>query len=560
MRRRVWLGCAAVAVLCCGIGLLGAASAAPARDTLIIGASVEPSTLSPLFGNETIGDIVNGALFAGVIELDKNWHARPVLVETLPTVENGLWKIAPGGSMQVTWKLRKGLRWQDGQPITAEDAIFTHHLVMDDKLPIRTRDLDRRIENMYAPDPYTIVSTFKEPYAQANRTITEIGVLPRHILEPLRRKGPEAMQQYGIDPAVTVGSGAFRLREWRHGTEIVLEANPGYFRGRPKLARVVIRFITDTNTLFANLIAGQVDATPAFGITFDQGLELQDMQKQGRAPGLHVYMTPGDGFEQITINMDNPILRDKRVRQALLYGMNRDEMSRVLFRGQQAVAHSFLPLKHYGFLKDIRRYDYSPDKARALLGEAGWRPGPDGILRNDRGDRFSIQIETTAGRKVREQVEQILQAEWRQLGVDLQVHNEPGRVMYGDTIPKRKWPGLIMFFLRIDPFYIPEPLFASYNIPSAANNFGGQNIGGWKSQDADRLVQAMAGSLNVKEQTKLFYDFQRLWADELPQYGLFNLVDVSVVRDGVRNWNPIGEETISPITRNAYEWEWAPGK
>lgn len=380
-----------------GGGAPGPLAAAPPKDEIVIGISQEPDILFPgLGGSLAVSTEVQQALFMSGVRWSDEWKLTPMQAREVPTLQNGLWKLLPSGRMQLTWHLRP-LLWHDGVPVTAEDFVFTHRAIMNDKVPVISRDFEKRVENVYAPSSDTLVVTFKEPYAYANTGIIQYGPWPRHLLERVYRQNPSALDKlpYGNDPASTISDGPYQLVSWQKGSSIVAEAYPRYTLDRPRIRRIVWRVIPDTNTLVANMLSGAIDAISPIGITFDQAVQLEQQIAQRRLPE-QVLFTPGLIWEHIDLNLSNPKLRDKRVRQALLYALDRRALVTSLFQGKQPVADSYLPPKHYGFDPTLPTYAYDPERARRLFAEAGWTPGPDGILRSKEGERFTVTIMTTA--------------------------------------------------------------------------------------------------------------------------------------------------------------------
>src|SRR6185437_3964075 len=169
---------------------------------------------------------------------------------------------------------------------------------------------------------------------------------------------------------------------------------------------------------------------------------------------------------------------DRRVREALILGLDREAISRQLFDGRQPVAASFMNPLDLGYTEDVPRYRFEPIRAEALLEAAGWRKGGDGIRRNAEGQRLSFELMTTAGNRSRELVEQVLQSQWRKIGVEIRIRNEPARVLFGETLRNRKFD-LAMYAWISAPENVPRSSLHSSEIPNAANAFAGQNVAGY---------------------------------------------------------------------------------
>ena len=546
---------ALVPMFVAGWGSQVPAQAAIPKEEVVIGISQEPDILVPgLGGSLAVSREVWNTLFAEGVRYDETWKLVPMQAREVPTMENGLWKVLPGGKMQLTWHLRP-LTWHDGVPVTAEDFVFTHRAVMNEKVPVISRDFEKHVENVYAPSSDTLVVTFKDHYAYANTSIIQTGPWPRHVLEQAYRENPSGLDKlpWGNDPRATIGDGPYRVVSWQKGSSIVVEAYPGYTLGTPRVKRIVWRVITDTNTLVANMLSGTTDALSPTGILLPQGVQLEEQIAQRHLAAKVVYTT-GLVWEHIDLNLSNPRFKDRRVRQALLYALDRQAIVDALFQGKQQVADSYLPPRHYGFDAAAPTYAYNPDRARQLFTEAGWTPGPDGVLRNPQGERFTVTIATTAGNRVREDVEQILQNQWKKVGVELKVNNQPARVFFGGTTRHREFE-MAMYAWVQPPIADCETLYTTDNIPSAQNAYNGQNNPGFSNPEMDRLCHAIPTELDQAKRVAMLKRTQAILAEELPVLPLYFRVDVTAVKTDLENWRPTGINT-SPVTWNAAQWTW----
>jgi len=552
-----WLMLLLVAVMALTIVPLAGAQA-PKTD-VIITTQQEPARLDPLSnaGNMFVASMVRFTIFVGDVYFDNKWKVHPWGVEKLPSLKDGDWKIRPDGKMEVRWRLKKGLLWHDGKPVTAYDWIFAYRVNIHPEFPATTREIAERIENVSAPDPYTVVTVWKKKDFRGNLFLSNDGgfPLPMHVLDRDFRRNPSKFDQIPWSNAVpTIGNGPYVLKEWRKGSHIVVEAFDKWPFEKPTIKRITFRFISDTNTIIANVLAGATDATDETAIPFAQGLELEKRLKAEGRKDIIAEATPGLIWEHIDLNLDNPHLKDKRVRQALLYAANREAIVQSLFEGKQPVSHSFLPEKHWGYNPRVKKYNYDPERAKRLLAEAGYRPGPDGILVKDGVGRLSLTITTTAGNRVREAVEQILQQQWRQVGIELKISNQPARVYFGDTLPQRKYD-LGMFAWVLSPISILVDIYQSKEIPSPANNFAGANFPGYRNEELDRIVPTIGEELDERKRTQLLQKVQEILVEDLPALPLYVRSDYTTHKAALGPWLPTGITT--PVTWNAVQWKWS---
>lgn len=555
-----WITLLFAALMMVGIvPLAGAAPGGPAAgpDTVVIYTQQEPSCFQPLADscNMFVGTEVRTAFLRSGVLYDQNWNFFPDIMEKLPSLKDGDWQILPGDKMKVTWHIKKGYTWHDGKPVTAEDWIWAWRVNMHPDYPSLDRDTSKRVDNIFAPDPYTIVVQWKEKYAFANHTVAGANILPKHATEKDFRANPAKFDKSAWGNGVpTVGNGPYVLKEWQKGSSITLEAYDGWMGEKPTVKRIVFRFISDTNTIIANVLSGASDATDETAIPFANGLELEKrITKEGRKDIL-LEAKPGLIWEHIDLNLDNEHLKDKRVRQALLYAMNREELTQTLFEGKQPVSHSWLPEKHYGYNKNVQKYPFDPAKAKALLAEAGYTPGSDGILQKG-GKRLSFTFMTTSGNRVRESVQQVLQTMWKAVGIEVQLTTQPARVYFGDTLPSRKFE-LAMYAWVFGPESDCEGLYTGDTIPGPGGTGSGQNFPGYKNDEVTRICHAVPSELDEVKRASMLRRMQELFTDDVPVIPLYLRADFVSHKPGLTPFLPTGAGM--PITWNAQQWRWVP--
>ena len=532
-----------------------AASPAAGRDHVVVGMAQEPSTVNPLFAEMAASLSIIATLFTSDVQRDNTWRLFPQGVRALPTLQDGTWALR-GTGMVLTWKV-KPRAWHDGRRVSCDDYLFTHTLAKDDQVPVVVRDLTRRIADVRCtdrPDGLDIVVEWGERYAYANQTITEHGALPRHLLEPLYRQNPGRMNEagFGNDPKVTVGDGRYRLVEWRKGSSLTVEAIPNHpIFGTPPIKSVTWRFIPDTNALMANMLAGSIDAISTIGISFDQAVQLERLG----AGRFKVFFEPGLVWEHIDFNLSNPLLQDVRVRRAIAHAVNREAIVQQLFQGRQPVSHTYLPTRHPGYTDRVDRYPYDPGQARQFLKEAGYFPDLDGTLRNAAGNRLVLELNTTAGNRLREQVAQIIQADLRRVGIGLTIKNYPARVLLGDITNKRSFPGLVMYAWILSPTSDCDSLYTSDGIPRARNGWSGQNYPGYVNATMDARCKAASREIDEGKRNLLLNETAVIFSRDLPALPLYVRAQVAAAKAGLQNFVAV-QLSGTYETWNVHRWVW----
>jgi peptide/nickel transport system substrate-binding protein len=517
-----------------------------------IGMAQEPDIIGP-FSTMAAAGVIHNSLFTFFAPFNEKWVRVPGLVEEIPTIANGLWKVLPNNKMQVTWRIRRGYTWHDGQPVTALDVRFTYGMLRNPLTPTLTRNVLRKIDNIRVPDPsdpYTLVVQWNERYPFANAVPADLNyVLPRHILEPAYLKDPSKLKSHPYFRA-PVGNGPFQFVEWVPGSHITLRAYEKH-PSAPKIKTLTFRFILDTVVLTANQIAGELDATDINNFGIDQMVQIERQN-----PQVATHYTEALTWERIEFNLENEWLKDKRVRQAVAHAIDREAIVRALFQGKQPVAHTWLPPRHPGANPSVKTYPYDPARAKALLAEAGFTPEPDGVLRDRAGKRFEMTFMTTAGNAPREQTQQIIKELLKAVGIEITIDNRPASVFFGSIVTRRQWPQLAEWATLFTPETLPYPNFHSSQIPSAANNWEGSNRGGWRNAENDRLSELANVELDPDKRAALIRKQQEIYAAELPSLSMYFRLNLTTAKKTLKNVRPVGLGGFY-INWNAQEWGWS---
>lgn len=521
------------------------------KNRLVVGITQEPDTLWMPMKQMNVSEHIGRPGALSLTVFDEHWRLIAQSAEVIPTVDNGGVQLFDDGGkrrMRVTWRLKDGLFWADGRPVTADDFVFTWRLYQDPGIEIVDRTIAERVLDMAAPDARTLVVTWHEPYAYY-AVFRNHEVLPRHLVEPeLARLGAKLKEsRYGAAP--TLG-GAFTIKEWVPGSHVVAVKNP-HARPPPLLDEIVWRIIPETTTLEANLLAGSIDAISVVGLTFDQALAFAARND----PRFEVVFTRALHWEHLDVNLDNPLLADRRIREALLLALDRQGLVAAVFGGKLEVAHGTRPAgtAYHNPALPARAQDAA--RAAALLDEAGFTMGADGV-RAKGGQALRFTLATTAGDKLREQVAQVLVAQWRAVGVDVAVDLQPAKILFGDTMRHRKFTGLAMFTWSLDPIQVNEAFWRCDQIPREDNGWRGQNFPGFCDARADDLLARIATELDDDKRAALARELELVLATELPQLPLYFRTEVSVIPKGFRGWRPVG--LLQSQAWNAAEWAWPP--
>ncbi len=530
--------------------LLPATTRAAERvDELSIGISQFPATLNPLIDPMVAKAYVLGMVRRPLTTYDASWKLVCMLCEAVPSFANGLAQkvVLPGGKtgVRLTYTIRPDAFWDDGTPVTTADVVFSWHVGRDPQTGVAEAELYRRMVDVRAVDTHTFVVTLDRltfDYAALN----DFEILPARLERAAFADPAEyrIRSLYDADPtAHGLYDGPYRITAVSPGSHIVLERNPAWAGSRPYFRRIVIWAVENTASLEANLLAGGIDMVPGeLGLPLDEALAFA--QRHGHE--FNIIYKPGLEYEHIDLNLDDPILADVRVRRALLYAIDRTAISQALFAGRNPVANSFVSPLDWVYTTNVPRYPYTPSKARALLDAAGWHVIGDGVRRNAAGQRLVLTLATTSGNRTRELVEEVLQSQWRDVGIDVRLKNQPARVLFGDTMTKRKYQ-MAMFAWFAAPEDVPRSELSSDEIPSAINGWSGENYLGWRDSKADRLMGAIETELDRPTRAALWHRFEALYAEQLPALPLYFRADPFILPKWLAGVTPTGNEYPSTL-------------
>jgi len=520
-----------------------AAAAMPAlageHPSLTIGVTQYPGTLNPNIDPLAAKFYALGFTTRPFTVYDGDFKLQCLLCTELPSFDNGraVPVDLPDGKrgVDLTYTIRPEAMWADGVPVTTADVQFTWEVGRDAKSPVSNAEMYRHMTGITLKDDKTFtIHDDKLDFTYA--AINDFELLPAHLEREAFADPTQYRQRthYVTDPTNPgLYDGPYRVSETSPGSYLVLERNP-HWAGKPgPFDRITLKAIENTAALEANLLSGTIDMVAGeVGPPLDEALAFD----KRHGADYQVIYKPGLGFEHVDVNLDVPALQDRRVREAMLRALDREGLSKSLFAGRQAVANTFLTPLDVGYTDDVPHYPYDPARAAALLDEAGWHKGPDGVRRNDAGDKLSFTLMTTAGNHSRELVEQVLQSEWKKIGVDIKLKNEPARVLFGETLLHRQFQ-LAMYAWISSPENVPRSIFDSTEIPSATNGYSGENLPGYNNPKMNELLKALEIELDPEKRKAMWAEAQRIYATDLPFLPLFFRADAFILPkwlDGVR--------------------------
>ncbi len=317
---------------------------------------------------------------------------------------------------RIVFHLREGVRWHDGEPLTSADAAFTYRMIMDESVASPRRPDFELISRVETPDPLTFVVTYRKPYSSALMS-WGMGILPRHILEG--KSTAWWAQNFNRCP---VGTGPFQFAEWRSNEYIRLKRFDGYFEGRPHLEGIAIRTIPDQVAIRLAFLTRQIDLW---------SVDSHAVSKFRDDPRFDLFASSSPAYEFIGWNLRRPLFQDVRVRTAMAHAVDIEAIIKFIVYGYGIKSTGPFVPQSWFFSDAVQPLPYDPDKAKALLADAGWQPGPDGILVKD-GQRFAFTLVCTQANETRKDIATLIQNDLRRIGIAVDIE------MYEWTVFIRK--------------------------------------------------------------------------------------------------------------------------
>jgi peptide/nickel transport system substrate-binding protein len=423
-RRTLVAGCALATAIVAGVlGGTTAASTGAAGGTVVFGAEQEPPCLNGVLAgcNNTWTSWTVGISFPGLYEIMPNGDLKPDMAD-------GEAKFTKS-PFTVTYKIKQNANWSDGKPVTAQDVIFTLTTIMNPKNDVAGRAGYEDISRAKAINSKTVKLTFRKPYAAWKLLFAgQFGVLPKHALQG---KDFNEIWNTNVNSQTTgkpIGSGPFVLESYTKGQSMTMVRNPKFYGPRPKIDKIVFRFITNTDSEIQAIKGGEVDA-----IYPQPQLQLGDLR---RTSGLKVLSSAGATYEHIDINAGKkgfPLARAPWFRQAFAYSIDRTALTKQLFGTLKPDLQPLQSLTYQNTQKQYQphfaQYTYNPTKAGQIMAKHGCTKGGDGIFVCN-GIRASVKYGTTAGNRLRELSQEIVQAQAKKSGIEVVIANSPSRIFF----------------------------------------------------------------------------------------------------------------------------------
>lgn len=471
------------------------------------------------------------------------------LAQEVISVEKGTWRVNTDGTMDTIWKIRPNIKWHDGTPFTVDDLMFTYTAFKDPELPSRYGEALKLMTFAEIVDPVTFVVHWSQPYATANQA-PALNPMPKHLLEDLYKNDKE---NFGESPRFhreIIGTGAYKIVRWESGSHIEFARFDDYYVGRPPLDTVILKFMSDPNAILANALAGTVDMVfDKNALDVEQGLEVE---RRWQGTGNQVRYVASPRVISVEIQYRKEFARpqngltERDVRYALMHGIDRAELIEAVTYGKAPLANSWVvPTADFFSLTEavVPKYPYDVSRAQRLLAQAGWAPGPDGILiHSATGERFEFDL---WNRFPVHRDQAILADSWKALGVQANARQLP---LPRDREFEARINGGQMMDQTINDYTLGR--LATSDIATAANRYTSRNLGAYSNPRLDPLLSRLAQTIDARDAANIHRDLVVEAFTDLALLPLYFQVTPLLLKEGITG--PVGGANV---VWNFHEWD-----
>lgn len=494
----------------------------PAYGDILIDSSIgEPATLNPVLASDSASHDIIGLLFNGLVKFDENLKIVGDLAEK--------WDISKDGKI-ITFYLRKGIKWQDGVEFTAKDVKFTYDSFMKPDVKTAYRSLFEPIEKIEIIDDYTLKVYYKFTFAPALQ-YWGTSIIPEHILKDKDLNTAE----FNRNP---VGTGPYKFDKWKTTQQLELIANNNYFEGRPYISKYIYRIIPDQSVQFMELLSGGIDQ-----MVLTSELYVGEAAKEEFLKKFNKFAITSFSYVYIGYNLLNDLFKNKNVRKAISFAINKDEIITGVKRGlAKKITGPFIP-GSWAYDENAESYDYNPEKAKELLQKEGWKKGDDGYLYKN-GKKFEFILLTNQGNKEREEIATIVQQQLGKIGIKVNIRILAWSTLITEFIDKKKFDAIVLGWnITQDP--------DCYDIWHSSKTKEGEfNFISYRNSRVDELVERGRKIFDVEERKKIYREVHRIIADDAPYTFLYSPLTLPVVHKRFHGIKP----ALAGISYNFIKW------
>jgi peptide/nickel transport system substrate-binding protein len=465
-------------------------------NTIRIALRSDPVSLNPILASESASMMANGYMFNTLVKYSENLEITPDLAES--------WELKDKGRV-IIFHLKKGVKWHDGAEFTSADVVFTFDKILDPDTNTFNAGLFKigsekiRFE---AIDDHTVKATLPSPFAPFFNNLTLAPIAPAHLLKNENINQTE----FNRNP---IGTGPFKFVEWKTSERIVLQANPDYFKGKPKIDRIELRIIPSGEGARIALMSEQIDMA---------ALSAEDMFVMSRmnnaSPNVEIHKWKDFIYFYLAFDLTNPLFQEKEVRIAINHAIDKKSLTESVMHGFASPINGPIPAASWAYIPDSAKYDYNPELANKILEEAGWKKGSDGI-REKNGRKLSFKIIYKNGSQASEGACIQMQSYLKTVGIEVKLQT----LDFGALI-NALYPGKFeaVVFDWVEPF--DPDIYTEWHSSQCGSD--GMNFMTYKNPDVDKLLEKGRITFDLAERKSIYAEVQKKISADAPYIWLWN--------------------------------------
>ena len=480
-------------------------------STLNLSISSNPSRINPIISTDSVSSEIESWIFNGLFKYNKDGEVIVDLASSYKFIDNVTLQI----------KLKKDVKWHDGAKFTAKDVLYTYNLIKNPKIYTPLTSQYNKVESVIMKDDYTLIIKYKEVYFKALE-IWMVSIIPQHIFE---NEKDIMTSVYNKKP---IGTGPYKLKEFKLSSDIVLEVNKNYFSTIPKIETIRYKFVPDITTSFYMLKQSKLDMGSLTPIQTDRQID-EDFHKR-----YNIYEKQSFAYSYLGFNLRNPKFKNIKIRKAINLAINRQEIIDILYFGHAQICNGpFLP-GTFAFNEEVKITQQNLQKAKKLLKSMGY----------DNNNPFEFEVITNANNAIRINLAQIIQHQLLQVGIKMKIRVMEWQAFLNTVVNPRKFESIILgWSLSLMPD-------ARSIWHSSSDKKGGFNLVGYKNKRVDNLIQEGEVTINRDKLGTIYKNIFKEISTDLPYLFLFIPNSIISVNKSIQNVTP----SLIGVTHNQEKW------
>lgn len=490
-------------------------SAWASEKTLRLAIVQEWSAFNPVNSQLASNEALMQLMIRKMVARQANGKVLADVAEAVPALKN----------KSATWKIKKNAKWGDGHDITCEDWELGWKTGLNPNVSVETRTYYSKITSIKwtAEAPQTCLVEYEKQDWSYDRDLPPL--LPSHLEKSVFEKHSKTSESYDRNSSYVtypnlagLYNGPYTVTEFKLGRHIIFSRNKYFYGTKPEYDKVIVTHIPDTSALKANLASKQIDGISAVGFPPDTAITLDEEFQQNKDSLYRVDFQNSAIFQGVFFNLDKDLFKDKKVREALARAIDKEALVKAFYQNKLKAAEGILPPQHPSFKKTVPVF--SKKTAISLLESSGWKPGPDGV-RSKEGKKLSFIFKTSAGIKVLENIQVFICDQFKDIGAQCVIKNEPPRVLLGSSVPHGEFD-ITMFGQPIPPDTSLSSYFSSSEIPTNANSWAGGNSLRVRSIEMDLMLKEFDNEFTPEKRNKIAHKIENYFQNEFSFIPLYH--------------------------------------